>query len=225
MKDVLIDYVPDVPAVMRNTFGKMFLGLLFTAITAFGMLAIEPLKTFMITNMWIVWTLFIVEFIMVIVLSARIEKLKSLTASLLFYGYSILNGITLAPVFLIYTSSNVAMAFVISAVMFGAMALIGYFTKHDLSSWGSYLFMALIGLIIALLASLFFHSTVIDLIISCVAVIVFVGLTAWDTQQIKEMAETKELEPSKIATYGALGLYLDFINLFLHVLRILTNTK
>lgn len=225
MKDVLIDYVPDIPAVMRNTFGKMFLGLLLTAITAFGMIAVEPLKTFMVSHMWMVWALFVVEFIMVVILSARIEKLKSVTASLLFYGYSILNGITLAPVFLIYTSSNVAMAFVISAVMFGAMALFGYFTKYDLSSWGSYLFMALIGLIIALLASLFFHSTVIDLIISCVAVIVFVGLTAWDTQQIKELAETKELEPSKIATYGALSLYLDFINLFLHVLRILTNTK
>ena len=155
-------------------------------------------------------------------LSARISKLSNGTATALFYAYSILNGITLSPILLIYTGTSVALTFAITAAMFGVMTIMGYTTRQDLSKFGAFMFMALIGLIVCLIVNLFLHSSMMAWCISVAGVLIFVGLTAWDTQAIKRMcAETDPTMLSKVATMGALTLYLDFINLFIHLLRIL----
>ena len=144
------------------------------------------------------------------------------TSSLLFTIYSILNGVTLSSIFIVYTMTSVAATFFITAGMFGAMALWGYFTKKDLSKWGSIFFMLLIGLILATVVNLFLRSDAMGFIISIVGVIIFTGLTAFDVNKIKQMlAQTQEEGDvvRKVALMGALTLYLDFINLFLYLLR------
>ncbi len=209
-----------VATVMRKVFGKMTLGLLLTAITSFLMLSSESLMSLMFTNTAAIWILFAAELGLVIYLSARIEKLSTSTATVLFYLYSVLNGVTLTPIFLAYTGTSIAMTFAITAGTFGAMAFAGYVTRQDLSKFGAILFMALIGLIICMVVNLFMHSTMMTWLISSVGVLIFVGLTAWDTQAIKRMcAEADPSMAGKVATMGALTLYLDFINLFLHLLR------
>ena len=218
-----LDIAPSVPEVMRKTFVKMTIGLLITALVSFLVVSSPAVVAFIAAHMGVFWALFIVELILVICLSARIESLNPKTAKLIFYVYSAVNGLTLAPIFLIYTPVSITMAFVITAVMFGVTALYGYVTKKDLSGWGSFLFMALIGLIICLVVQFVWHNTMFEFLVSCAAIIIFVGLTAWDTQMIKELTKEGELDPDNISTFGALSLYLDFINLFLHVLKILGN--
>lgn len=146
--------------------------------------------------------------------------MSSATATLLFYAFAAINGMALAPIFLIYTATSIAKTFFICAGTFGAMSVYGYFTTQDLTKWGNFLFYALIGLIIASLVNLFTKSSSLDWIISICGVLIFVGLTAWDTQKIKRMAEyTPSDRLGHLATLGALSLYLDFINLFLYLLR------
>jgi len=170
------------------------------------------------------WLLFAAELGLVLYLSARIEKLSSATATALFYGYSVLNGITLTPIFMVYTGASIAMTFAITAGTFGAMSLFGYVTKQDLSKFGAFLMMALLGLIVCVVVNLFVHSSALEFGISIAGVLIFVGLTAWDTQAIKRMAaQTDQTGISKVATMGALSLYLDFINLFLYLLRFFGN--
>ncbi len=209
-----------VAGVMRKVFGKMALGLFATAITSFLMLASPTLMGLLFSTPMTIWILFAAELGLVIYLSARIDKLSTGTATALFYIYSILNGVALTPIFLAYTGASIATTFAITAGTFGAMAIFGYVTRQDLSKIGSFLFMALIGLIVCGLVNLFLRNSMMELLISCAGVLIFVGLTAWDTQAIKRMCA--EADPSmlgKVATMGALTLYLDFINLFLHLLR------
>ena len=209
-----------VAGVMRKVYGKMTLGLLATAITSFLVLSSPALMNVLFSNMAIMWILFAAELGMVIYLSARIEKLSTGTATALFYAYSILNGLMLTPIFLVYTGASIAMTFAITAGTFGAMTIFGYVTRQDLSKLGSFLFMALLGLIVCVVINMFMHNSMFDLLISGAGVLIFVGLTAWDTQAIKRMSA--EADPSmmgKVATMGALTLYLDFINLFLYLLR------
>lgn len=209
-----------VAGVMRKVYGKMTLGLLATAITSFLVLSSPALMNVLFSNMAIMWILFAAELGMVIYLSARIEKLSTGTATALFYAYSILNGLTLTPIFLVYTGASIAMTFAITAGTFGAMTIFGYVTRQDLSKLGSFLFMALLGLIVCVVINMFMHNSMFDMLISSAGVLIFVGLTAWDTQAIKRMSA--EADPSmmgKVATMGALTLYLDFINLFLYLLR------
>lgn len=209
-----------VAGVMRKVYGKMTLGLLATAITSFLVLSSPALMNVLFSNMAIMWILFAAELGMVIYLSARIEKLSTGTATALFYAYSILNGLMLTPIFLVYTGASIAMTFAITAGTFGAMTIFGYVTRQDLSKLGSFLFMALLGLIVCVVINMFMHNSMFDLLISSAGVLIFVGLTAWDTQAIKRMSA--EADPSmmgKVATMGALTLYLDFINLFLYLLR------
>ena len=209
-----------VAGVMRKVYGKMTLGLLATAITSFLVLSSPALMNVLFSNMAIMWILFAAELGMVIYLSARIEKLSTGTATALFYAYSILNGLTLTPIFLVYTGASIAMTFAITAGTFGAMTIFGYVTRQDLSKLGSFLFMALLGLIVCVVINMFMHNSMFDLLISGAGVLIFVGLTAWDTQAIKRMsAEADPLMMGKVATMGALTLYLDFINLFLYLLR------
>ncbi len=209
-----------VAGVMRKVYGKMTLGLLATAITSFLVLSSPALMNVLFSNMAIMWILFAAELGMVIYLSARIEKLSTGTATALFYAYSILNGLTLTPIFLVYTGASIAMTFAITAGTFGAMTIFGYVTRQDLSKLGSFLFIALLGLIVCVVINMFMHNSMFDLLISGAGVLIFVGLTAWDTQAIKRMsAEADPLMMGKVATMGALTLYLDFINLFLYLLR------
>ena len=157
---------------------------------------------------------------MVFILSGRIHKLSTATAALLFYLYAILNGVVFSSIFVVYELGSIAYTFFITAGVFGAMSVYGLVTKNDMTRFGSYCVMALFGLIIATVVNIFVASSTLDWIISFVGVALFIGLTAWDTQKIKNAAY--EVEPSqmgKLATIGALSLYLDFINLFLYLLR------
>lgn len=209
-----------VSGVMRRVYGKMTLGLLLTALTSYLMLLSPTLMGLLFSSTATIWILFAVEIGLVIYLSARIDKMSNGMANAVFFLYSALNGVALAPIFLAYTGSSIAMTFAITAGTFGAMSVAGYVTKKDLSKFGAFLFMALIGLIICSLVNLFMHNTMMDWCISIAGVVIFVGLTAWDTQYIKRMcAEADSSMVGKVATMGALRLYLDFVNLFLYLLR------
>ena len=168
--------------------------------------------------------LFIGQLALVWIISAATERLSAGAATGLFLLYSALNGLTLSVIFLVYAQATLASAFVITAGMFGAMSLYGFVTKRDLSAWGSMLFMALIGLILASVVSMFWRNSMLATIINYAGVLIFVGLTAYDTQRLKEIAVATAHDASAAARYsvnGALTLYLDFINLFLFLLRIL----
>ncbi|KXC09008.1 hypothetical protein AT291_04740 [Porphyromonas gingivalis] len=208
---------------MRHVFTWMFGALGITALTAM-LVAKSSLIYTMIMNPGLLWGLIIAELALVFILSARIGKMSFFTSSLLFTIYSILNGVTLSSIFIVYTMTSIAATFFITAGMFGAMALWGYFTKKDLSKWGSIFFMLLIGLILATVVNLFLRSDAMGFIISIVGVIIFTGLTAFDVNKIKQMlAQTQGFEEGdvvrKVVLMGALTLYLDFINLFLYLLR------
>ena len=213
-----------VAGVMRKVYGKMSLGLLATAITSFLVLSSQTVMNVLFSNAATMWILFAAELGLVIYLSARIDKLSSGTATALFYAYSILNGVALSPIFLIYTGASIATTFAITAGTFGAMSIFGYVTRQDLTKFGSFLFMALLGLIVCIVVNMFMHNSTFELLISGAGVLIFVGLTAWDTQSIKRMcAEAGPDEMGKVATMGALSLYLDFINLFIYLLRFFGN--
>lgn len=212
------------PALMRKVYVWMTLALVLTGITAYGVASSPSLMMTIIQTPAIMWGLIIAELAIVIAISAAINRLSLTTATLLFVLYSVLNGATLSLIFAVYTMSSIANVFFITAGTFGVMAAYGYFTKRDLSSWGKLLLMALIGLIIATLVNIFLvKSSGFDLILSYAGVLIFVGLTAYDTQKIKQMLamQTDMGEGAqKVALLGALSLYLDFINLFLYLLRI-----
>ena len=216
------------PALMRKVFSWMTLALVITGLTAYGVASNESIMFSLYSSQWIIFGLIALELGLVIYLSARIQKLSLTTATVCFILFSVVNGLTLAPIFIIYTGSSIAKVFFITAGTFAAMALIGYRTKKDLSMIGRILIMALIGLIIASLVNLFLKSSGLELILSYVGVLIFVGLTAWDTQEIKQMlnqCEAPDEEAQKIALLGSLTLYLDFINLFLYLLRIFGNRE
>ena len=205
--------------VMRKVYVKMTLGLLVTAIVSL-FLWMNP--NILMSLSGFLLPLIIVELGLVFVLSLAINKLNPAVATALFYAYAVLNGVTLSPIFFVYTSSSIALAFFVTSGVFLAMSIYGYTTKRDLTKLGSFLIMALIGLIICSIVNIFWANSTMDWIISFAGVIIFIGLTAWDTQKIKEMAqETDEMNAGKLATIGALSLYLDFINLFLYLLRFL----
>lgn len=207
-------------SVMKRVYFKMFLGLLVTAFVSLFCATSFSFMSFLAANRWFFWGLFIAEFAIVIGLGARIDRMKSSTATMLFYLFAAINGMALSPIFLIYTGASIAKTFFICAGTFGAMSVYGYFTTQDLTKWGNFLFYALIGLIIASLVNIFTKSSSLDWIISIAGVLIFVGLTAWDTQKIKQMSlMAPPAMAGHIATLGALNLYLDFINLFLYLLR------
>ncbi|MGM9832365.1 MAG: Bax inhibitor-1 family protein [Candidatus Limisoma sp.] len=214
-------YANNVAKAMRGVFMRMFLALLVTAATSFAVLLNGTFLAFMLQNSWAYWGLLIAEIVLVFSVSGAINKLSATTANLLFFLYAIINGVVLSTIFLVYTSTSIAQTFLITAGVFGAMAIYGYTTKADLSKFGSILMMALIGLLVCIVVNIFLASSRLDWIISIVGVGIFIGLTAWDTQKIKHMvayADSPETL-SKVSTLGALSLYLDFINLFLYLLR------
>ena len=211
------------PTLMRKVYVWMTLALVITGITAYGVASSPAILQAIYTNQLLFWGLIIAEFALVIGVTAAINKLSLTTATLMFVLYSVINGTMLSSIFLIYTASSIATVFFITAGTFAAMAIVGYTTKADLSSMGKILFMALIGLIIATIVNIFVKSSGLDMIISYVGVLIFVGLTAWDSQKIKQMmlqAPDAGEGMQKMALLGALTLYLDFINLFIYLLRI-----
>lgn len=211
------------PVLMRKVYVWMTLALAITGFTAYAVANSPGILQTIYTNQILFWGLIIAEFALVFGVSAAINKLSLTTATLMFILYSVINGALLSYIFLYYTASSVATVFFITAGTFAAMAIVGYTTKTDLSSMGKILFMALIGLIIATIVNLFIKSSGFTLILSYVGVLIFVGLTAWDSQKIKQMllqAPDAGEGAQKLALLGALTLYLDFINLFIYLLRI-----
>ena len=215
-----------VAGTMKRVYVKMTLGLIVTALVSLFCASSTGYLTFLFNNRWFMWALVIAEFALVFGISGAINRMSSAVATALFYLFAAVNGAMLCTIFLAYSPGSIAKTFFITAGTFGAMSVYGYFTPNDLSRWGSFLFMALIGLIIASMVNIFMHSSTLDWIISIAGVIIFVGLTAWDTQQIKRMAmEMPGEHLGRLATLGALSLYLDFINLFLYLLRFFGNSR
>lgn len=216
------------PALIRKVYVWMALALVITGFTAYYVASNETLITAIVTNQVLFWGLVIGELALVFGLSAAINKLSLTTATLLFVLYSVINGVTMSFIFLLYTFSSITSVFFITAGTFAAMALFGYFTKTDLTSMGKILMMALIGIIIATIVNIFTKSTGLAMILNYLGVLVFVGLTAYDSQKIKQMllmAPDAGEGAQKLALLGALSLYLDFINLFIHLLRILGTRR
>ena len=211
------------PVLMRKVYVWMTLALLITGATAYGVATSPGIQMALFSNQLLFWGLIIAEFALVIGISAAINRLSLTTATLMFILYSVINGAMLSSIFLIYTMSSIASVFFITAGTFGVMALIGYTTKKDLTSMGKILFMALIGIIIATVVNIFLKSSGLQMIVSYLGVLIFVGLTAYDSQKIKhmlQMAPDASEASQKLALLGALTLYLDFINLFIYLLRI-----
>lgn len=216
------------PALMRKVYLWMTLALVITGFTAFGIASNPGIAYAIVTNRLLFWGLIIAEFGLVIGISGAINKLSAVTATLLFVLYSIVNGATLSVIFMAYTMSSIASVFFITAGLFGVMAFIGYTTKTDLTSIGKTLFMALIGIILATIVNLFVGSSMLNMIVSYIGVVIFTGLTAYDSQKIKNMlynADSMDEGMQKIALLGSLTLYLDFINLFLMLLRIFGGNR
>lgn len=216
------------PALMRKVFVWMTLALAITGLTAYGVATSPAILSLIFSSKVTFFGLIIAEFALVFAISGAINRLSLSTATLLFILYSVINGATLSTIFFAFSVATIGKVFFITAGTFGAMALVGYTTKTDLTSMGKLLFMALLGIIIASVVNMFVASSGLDLILSYVGVLVFVGLTAYDTQKIKQMCQAAPdagESAQKLALIGALSLYLDFINLFLYLLRIFGNNR
>ena len=216
------------PVLMRKVYLWMTLALVITGFTAYYVATSETLMMALFTNQILFWGLVIGELVLVFSLSAAINRLSLTTATLMFVLYSVINGATMSFIFLAYTASSITNVFLITAGTFAVMAVFGYFTKTDLTSWGKILMMALIGIIIATIVNIFTKSEGLTMILNYLGVLVFVGLTAYDSQKIKQMlmmAPDAGEAAQKVALLGALSLYLDFINLFLYLLRILGSRR
>ncbi len=210
--------------LMRKVFLWMTLALAVTGLTAYYVASNAGLLYAIFSSKGIFWGIIIAELALVFILSARIMKMSFATAGIMFVAYSVLNGITMASIFAVFTMESIASAFFVTAGMFGVMSFVGFTVKKDLGSFGSFFFMALVGLIIASVVNVFLGSSVLYWVVTYVGVLLFVGLTAYDTQKIKHMlmeyGDEVNDHTQKLALLGSLSLYLDFINLFLYLLRI-----
>jgi len=214
-------------AVMRKVYVRMFLGLLISAFCALGTATSPTMLNLIFGNSIVYFGMFLAMIVMAFVIPARLHKMSSSTCLVLFCVFAALMGVSLSSIFIVYDLGTITYTFFITAGVFGAMSLYGYFTKTDLTKIGNFLIMALFGIIIASVVNIFVGSEKMEWIISIVGVLIFVGLTAWDTQYVRRMSEAN-LEPSltdKLATMGAMNLYLDFINLFLYLLRFLGSSR
>ena len=214
---------------IRGVYQWMAMGLGLTALVAYFVASSPTLIQAIFGNPLLFWGLIIGEVMLVVAISGGITRLSAQAATTLFLVYSGLNGITLSAILLIYTATSIASTFVVCAGMFGAMSIYGLTTRKDLTSWGSFFFMGLVGIILASIVNIFLKSPTINFVVSAIGVIVFVGLTAYDTQKLKVMGETAPLDDSlamrRGTILGALTIYLDFINLFLMLLRFFGQTR
>ena len=209
--------------LISKVFLWMFVGLMVTFATGFFISTNEKmLLTVFSTGAYIVFA--ILELILVIVLSARIRKLSPSTCKVMFLLYSFVSGLTFSSIFITYKMVSIMYVFLISALLFGVFALIGYKTKVDLTKFGTYLFMGLLATIIVSIINIFVGNQMLDIIISVVIILIFVGVTAYDIQKIKHMSNSS-IPEENLAIYGALELYLDFINIFLNLLRLFGDDR
>jgi FtsH-binding integral membrane protein len=203
---------------MQRVYQWMAMGLALTGLAAFVTLGNASLLRFLLHGG--MWLFFIAEFILVIWLTRSLQKISVQAATIGFLAYSVLNGITMSGIFLVYTAASISSTFFITAMTFAGVSVYGWVTKQDLTSIGSFCFMALIGVIVASIVNMFFHSPIFTWIVSYCGVAVFIGLTAYDTQRLKAIHRGMSNAPEQLAIVGALMLYLDFINMFLFLLQI-----
>lgn len=209
-------------SVMSKVFGWMFVGLLLTFVTGY-ILSNNIYTLAKLLSGWNYIILVIVEFALVIFLSARIHKMNPTTAKIVFMLYSIVTGLTFGAVFVVYELESILTIFLITAGIFGLFALLGYYTNIDLTKLGTYLFMMLLGIIICTIINLFLGNSTFDIIITCISIVIFLGYTAHDMQKIKNLVDSSVSE--NVAIIGALELYLDFINLFLDLIRLFGKSR
>jgi FtsH-binding integral membrane protein len=215
-----------VGAFLRAVYGWMCAGLAITAATAWLVSGSPAIVMAIATNRLLFWALIIAQLGLVFTLSARVQRLAPATASLLFIVYSALTGVTLSFVLLLYTGESIAATFVVTSGMFGALALFGTTTRRSLDGFGQFLFMGLIGVVLASIVGIFWQNDAFQFVLSFIGVIVFAGLAAYDAQRLKAMAlATPAGQTGSYAIVGALALYLDFINLFLFMLRFMGNRR
>lgn len=218
-----------VAAILKNVYLWMTMALAISGLTAMVVAGNSELMQTIYAGRGILFVLFIVQFGLIWFISSRIGSMSFLTATLLFLAYSVVTGVTLSSIFLLFTTGSIASVFFITAGTFAALSIYGYVTKKDLSTWRTYLLMGLVGLIIASIVNWFLASEMMYWIISYVGIAIFIGLTAYDTQKIKQLANACYMEDeetqNKVALLGAITLYLDFINLFLYILRIFGKRK
>jgi FtsH-binding integral membrane protein len=210
-----------VAAFLRAAYGWMCAGLAITAATAWFVASSPSLLRTIARSGPLYFGLFIAQLAIVFILSSRVQRLSAATASWLFIGYSMLTGVTLSFLMLVYTGETLTSTFVVAAGMFGTMALYGTVTRSNLAGWGQFLFMGLVGVVLASIVGIFWQSDALQFVTSFIGVIVFTGLAAYDAQRLKSMAlMTSAGETGSYAIVGALSLYLDFVNLFLMLLRL-----
>jgi FtsH-binding integral membrane protein len=220
----------EVRPLLRNVYALMTLGLLVTAAMAYFTTTL-PVLYRLLRYPLVVFGAFILQLILVGSLAVAIRKLSTGAATAIFFIYAAVNGFTLSLIVMLYDLGTLTLAFVATAALFGAMTIVGLTTKMDLAKWGTFLFMGLIGLLIAMFINIFFHSSTFDFVISIVGVLLFTGLTAYDTQKIMRMASDSRIQAeeaglmSRLSVLGALSLYLDFLNLFLFILRLMGRRR
>lgn len=208
--------------LIPKTFLWMFVGLMVTFVTGYVISINETMLESVLGSMY--WVIVIIELALVFFLSLRVHKMSPTTAKFSFILYSFFSGLTFSVVFALFEISSVMSVFLISAALFAAFGLIGYFTKLDLTKLGTYLLMALIGTLICVIVNMFTQNSTLDLVISIVLILIFVGFTAYDIQKIKKLSE-EGIDNDVVAISGALQLYLDYINIFLHLLSIIGDAK
>jgi hypothetical protein len=217
-----------VQSLMSKVFWWMAGALALTGATAYYIFSNPVLRDGLMSRPWLFLTLCIVQLGVVLVLSAALHRMSYPLAFSLYTLYALLTGVTMSSIFVVYTMGSIATTFFVAAGMFATMALYGAFTKADLTSIGTFLQMALWGIILAMVINMFVGNSIMELIIAIVAVIIFAGLTAYDVQRIKEFAQRADMQDeatSKVALLASLMLYLDFINLFLNLLTIMGQRK
>lgn len=214
---------------LRGVYNWMSLGLGLTALVAYTVATTPAIAQVIFSNTILFWGLIIGQFGLVLAISGAVHRMSAGTATGLFLLYSALNGATLSSILMVYTAASVFKAFIVCTGMFAAMSVYGATTKKDLTGWGSFLFMGLIGIIIASIVNIFMASSALDFVISGIGVLIFTGLTAYDTQKLKEMGESAPMDDTlavrRGTILGALTLYLDFINLFLFLLRFFGGSR
>lgn len=203
--------------MLSKSFLWMCIGLLVTFVTGYGVSCSDTMLSNVFSSM--VWVFIVLEFILVIVLSAFIMKMSPTWAKIFFLLYSFVSGLTFSSIFVVYDMTSIMMVFLVAAIIFGVMAFVGYTINADLSKVGFYAMVALVAVIIVSIINIFLNNTMLELIISIVCILLFLGITAYDVQNIKRL-EGSGLPEDNLAIYGALQLYLDFINIFLHLLSV-----
>ncbi len=215
-----------VTVFMRSVYGWMGIGLAITALTATFIASSPAVVGALAGNRFLFWGLMLAQLGIVVMLSARAQQLSSAAAAGMFVAYSALTGVTFSFILVAFTGESIATTFLVTATMFGAMAAYGTMTSRSLAGWGQFLFMGLIGVVVASIVGMFWHSDGLQFVLSFVGVIVFTGLAAYDAQRLKAMAlATPQGQTGSYAIVGALTMYLDFINLFLMLLRFTGNRR